>query len=87
MNDLNIIDKFTQTFVTYIDSGFGLLSGDVSFLTTTLVAIDVVMAGLGELVDDIEVIHFTVAHMFAWGNTHPPHGRGAHAFGLEIKEA
>ena len=46
MNDLNIIDKFTQTFVTYIDSGFGLLSGDVSFLTTTLVAIDVVMAGL-----------------------------------------
>jgi type IV secretion system protein TrbL len=46
MNDLNIIDKFTQTFITYIDSGFGLLSGDVSFLTTTLVAIDVVMAGL-----------------------------------------
>jgi len=46
MNDLNIIDKFTQTFVTYIDSGFGLLSPDVGFLTTTLVTIDVIMAGL-----------------------------------------
>lgn len=27
MDDLNIIDKFTETFVTYIDSGFGLLQG------------------------------------------------------------
>jgi len=46
MDDLNIIDRFTETFVNYIDSGFGLLAGDVSFLTTTLVAIDVVLAGL-----------------------------------------
>ena len=46
MNDLNIIDKFTQTFVTYIDSGFGLLTPDFSFLTSTLVAIDVILAGL-----------------------------------------
>ena len=46
MNDLNIIDTFTQTFVTYIDSGFGLLTPDVSFLTSTLVAIDVILAGL-----------------------------------------
>lgn len=46
MDDLNIIDKFTQTFVTYIDSGFGLLSPDVGFLTTSLVTIDVIMAGL-----------------------------------------
>ncbi|MFN0190541.1 MAG: P-type conjugative transfer protein TrbL [Aestuariivirga sp.] len=46
MEDLNIIDRFTETFVRYIDSGFGLLAGDVSFLTTTLVAIDVILAGL-----------------------------------------
>jgi type IV secretion system protein TrbL len=46
MNDLNIIDKFTSTFVTYIDSGFGILSPDVSFLTSTLVAIDIILAGL-----------------------------------------
>jgi type IV secretion system protein TrbL len=30
----------------YIDSGFGLLSGDVAFLTTVLVAIDITLAGL-----------------------------------------
>jgi type IV secretion system protein TrbL len=36
MDDLNVIDQFTSTFTTYIDSGFGLLSPDVAFLTTTL---------------------------------------------------
>ncbi|MFZ5676719.1 MAG: P-type conjugative transfer protein TrbL [Pseudomonadota bacterium] len=46
MDDLNIIDKFTQTFSTYIDSGFGLVSGDVAFLTTILVTIDIILAGL-----------------------------------------
>ncbi|MFN0193272.1 MAG: P-type conjugative transfer protein TrbL [Aestuariivirga sp.] len=46
MDDLNMIDRFTETFVRYIDSGFGLLAGEVSFLTTTLVAIDVILAGL-----------------------------------------
>ena len=29
MNNLNVIDQFMQTFITYIDSGFGLLQGDV----------------------------------------------------------
>ena len=46
MEDLAIIDRFTETFSRYIDSGFGLLSGDVAFLTTVLVAIDVTLAGL-----------------------------------------
>ncbi len=46
MDDLNIIDQFTQTFVTYIDSGFGLLSPDVAFLTTILIGIDITLAGL-----------------------------------------
>ena len=46
MNNLNIIDRFTQTFVLYIESGFGLLSGDVAFLVSILVAIDIVLAGL-----------------------------------------
>ena len=46
MDDLNIIDQFTETFSRYIDSGFGLLSGDVAFLTTVLVTLDVVLAGL-----------------------------------------
>jgi len=46
MDELNVIDRFTETFVTYIDSGFGLLAGDVAFLTSILVAIDITLAGL-----------------------------------------
>ena len=46
MNDLNVIDRFLETFITYIDSGFGLLAGDVAYLTTTLIAIDITLAGL-----------------------------------------
>jgi type IV secretion system protein TrbL len=45
-DDLAIIDRFTETFSRYIDSGFGLLAGDVAFLTTVLVAIDITMAGI-----------------------------------------
>lgn len=33
-------------FIRYIDSGFGLLGGDVSFLTRTLIALDITLAGL-----------------------------------------
>jgi len=46
MDDLNVIDQFTETFVTYIDSGFGLLTPDVAFLTTILIGIDITLAGL-----------------------------------------
>src|SRR3546814_2665195 len=35
-----------ETFSRYIDSGFGLLSGDVAFLTTILIGIDITLAGL-----------------------------------------
>ncbi|MCW0198899.1 P-type conjugative transfer protein TrbL [Sphingopyxis sp.] len=46
MQDLNVIDQFMQAFITYIDSGFGLLGGDVGFLTTVLIGIDITLAGL-----------------------------------------
>ena len=46
MNDLSIIDSFLTTFGGYIDSGFGLVSGDVGFLSTTLIGIDITLAGL-----------------------------------------
>ncbi|UIJ46232.1 P-type conjugative transfer protein TrbL [Sphingomonas cannabina] len=46
MNDLNVIDRFMDVFVRYIDSGFGLLGPDVAFLTTTLIGIDIALAGL-----------------------------------------
>jgi type IV secretion system protein TrbL len=43
---MDVIDRFLDTFITYIDSGFGLLAGDVAYLTTTLIAIDITLAGL-----------------------------------------
>ena len=46
MNDLSVIDRFMQAFSRYIDSGFGLLGGDVHFLTATLIGIDITLAGL-----------------------------------------
>ncbi|WP_375403335.1 P-type conjugative transfer protein TrbL [uncultured Sphingomonas sp.] len=46
MNDLNVIDRFMEAFIRYIDSGFGLLGNDVGFLTTVLIGIDITLAGL-----------------------------------------
>ena len=46
MNNLGVIDQFTNVFSHYIDSGFGLLSGEVHFLTATMVGIDLTLAGL-----------------------------------------
>ncbi|MED5500628.1 MAG: P-type conjugative transfer protein TrbL [Pseudomonadota bacterium] len=46
MNDIGVIDHFLNVFSTYIDSGFGLLQGEVAFLTATLVVIDMTLAGL-----------------------------------------
>eukprot|EP00903_Cladosiphon_okamuranus_P003417 g3415.t1 len=43
---MDVIDTFLATFTVYIDSGFGLLAGDVAYLTTTLIAIDITLAGL-----------------------------------------
>jgi type IV secretion system protein TrbL len=41
-----VIDQFLTTFTRYIDSGFGLLSGEVAFIATTLIVIDVTLAAL-----------------------------------------
>ena len=46
MNDVAVIDRFLDTFSRYIDSGFGLLQGEVAFLMATLIAIDMTLAGL-----------------------------------------
>ncbi|WP_027169503.1 P-type conjugative transfer protein TrbL [Mesorhizobium sp. WSM3224] len=46
MNDTSVIDRFLETFTRYIDSGFGLLGGEVAFLTSTLIVIDITLAGL-----------------------------------------
>ena len=46
MGGAGVIDRFLEVFTSYIDSGFGLLGGDVAFLTSTLIAIDITLAGL-----------------------------------------
>jgi type IV secretion system protein TrbL len=46
MGSTSIIDQFLETFTRYIDSGFGLLGGEVGYLATTLAAIDITLAGL-----------------------------------------
>jgi len=46
MNNVNVIDQFTDTFARYIDSGFGLVGGDVGSLAAILIAIDMTLAGL-----------------------------------------
>ena len=52
MNDFSAIDGFLEVFIRYIDSGFGLIGGDVTSLAMILIAIDVTLAAL----------------FWAWGN-------------------
>ena len=35
-----------RVFTSYIDSGFGLLGGEVAFIASTLIVIDVTLAAL-----------------------------------------
>ncbi|MCB9942787.1 MAG: P-type conjugative transfer protein TrbL [Geminicoccaceae bacterium] len=46
MNNTGVIDNFLGVFTSYIDSGFGLLGGEVAFIATTLIVIDVTLAAL-----------------------------------------
>ena len=46
MDQISVIDTFLATFIAYIDSGFGLLSGDVAYLSSILIGIDITLAGL-----------------------------------------
>jgi type IV secretion system protein TrbL len=46
MNNVGVIDTFLNTFTTYIDSGFGLVKGEVGYLSSTLIVIDITLAGL-----------------------------------------
>ena len=46
MDDLGVIDRFLNIFSQYIDTGFGLLNGEVAFLTATLVAIDIALVAM-----------------------------------------
>jgi type IV secretion system protein TrbL len=56
MNSTGIIDKFLDTYSSYINSGFGLLGGEVTFLATTLVVIDLILAALFWVLSDEDII-------------------------------
>ncbi|GFE97591.1 hypothetical protein DmGdi_26640 [Gluconobacter sp. Gdi] len=45
-NDVGVIDTFLNTFTTTIDSGFGLLKGNVVSLAGSLSVLDIALAGL-----------------------------------------
>ena len=67
MGGTGVVDRFLDIFSRYIDSGFGLLSGEVAFIATTLIVIDVTLAALfwswGEADDGMPVrdVHFRYA--------------------------
>lgn len=46
MGGAGVIDNFLGIFTRYIDSGFGLLGGEVAFIATSLIVIDVTLAAL-----------------------------------------
>jgi type IV secretion system protein TrbL len=46
MGGTGVIDRFLGIFTQYIDSGFGLIQGDVRWLAGVLIAIDITLAGL-----------------------------------------
>jgi type IV secretion system protein TrbL len=46
MGGTGVIDRFLGVFTQYIDSGFGLLQPEVAFIATTLIVIDITLAGL-----------------------------------------
>ncbi|SEK63110.1 type IV secretion system protein TrbL [Roseivivax marinus] len=46
MGGTGVIDTFLGVFTSYIDSGFGLLGGEVAFIASTLIVIDVTLGAL-----------------------------------------
>jgi type IV secretion system protein TrbL len=46
MGGAGVIDRFLGVFTQYIDSGFGLVQGDVRWLAGVLIGIDITLAGL-----------------------------------------
>lgn len=45
-SDVGVIDRFLNIFSAFIDSGFGLIEGDVFYLTSALIVISLTMAAL-----------------------------------------
>jgi len=55
-NDVGVIDHFLDIFSRYIDSGFGLISGDVGFLVAVLIGVDSTLAALAWALGEDDVL-------------------------------
>src|SRR6516225_4444373 len=55
-HNIAVIDRFLDIFSRYIDSGFGLISGDVGFLVAVLIGIDSTLAALAWALGEDDVI-------------------------------
>ena len=55
-SDTGIIDHFLDVYSRYIDSGFGLISGDVGFLVAVLIGVDSTLAALAWALGEDDVI-------------------------------
>ena len=67
MGGTGVIDNFLGVFTSYIDSGFGLLGGEVGFIATTLIVIDVTLAAHGYSMSDLIKCTVMLADMSEWG--------------------
>ncbi|MGE5515184.1 MAG: P-type conjugative transfer protein TrbL [Bacteroidota bacterium] len=56
MGGFSVIDRFLAAFTAAIDSGFGLLSPEVAWLSAALVALDMTLAGLFWAMEGDDVI-------------------------------
>ena len=72
MGNTGVIDNFLGVFTSYIDSGFGLLGGEVAFIATTLIVIDVTLAALFWAwgADDDIIARLVKKTLFVAGRTH-----------------
>ena len=63
-NNTAVIDQFLDIFSRYIDSGFGLIAGDVGFLVKVLIGIDATLAALAWAAGEDDVIQGTSKNPF-----------------------
>jgi type IV secretion system protein TrbL len=55
-DDIAVIDRFLDIFSRYIDSGFGLIAGDVGFLVKVFIGIGAVLVALAWAAEEDEVL-------------------------------
>ena len=66
MGGAGVIDNFLGTFTQYIDSGFGLLGGEVAFIATTLIVSERTARGhVSSILSKLHLANRTQAALYA----------------------